>query len=414
MWTTQTLNEVGQRLAEANLKALHYLLLLSNDSERNDWLSVGVLLDRIRIVLRDVAVMVSLRRIEFNTLSTNRYLQSGYAHVLLTSYCFSPTQPETVIPAVQSLVQLLRWLLYEQQVLFDLPLPSDLDILSNVLQTTRFSMINLTPEAPHSGAVYNESLAAIYDRLRPMHIAMVDGLRMLGARWMQNKDVLELGAGTGRIGLQIIPFVHSYMGIEFSPAMLEQFRQKLTSRHLPTTYVRLGDAMVIDLPDESVDVVFEHEVLMFVANPIKAVSESLRALRTGGTFIRIVVSSVGTSITELLFKAFEDGVVSVTDQPFMVVTNELNTWITEHLSSKGMISERSKLAEWMAEISLSDVIDRIKYRAYPYLRDLSDEALAVGLNSLWDRACSLGLHQLEELFGEYRQMHVLFSYKREM
>ena len=97
-------------------------------------------------------------------------------------------------------------------------------------------------------------------------------------------DALEIGAGTGYFGLNLLQtgMIRSLTATDISPGMLEA---------LSTTAWRLGksvqtvrsEAEELPFPDESFDFVFGHAVLHHIPDLEKACAEFMRVLRPGGS-----------------------------------------------------------------------------------------------------------------------------------
>jgi ubiquinone/menaquinone biosynthesis C-methylase UbiE len=89
--------------------------------------------------------------------------------------------------------------------------------------------------------------------------------------------VLELAAGTGEVGLALVGRVGRLISSDLSPAMMEVAR-----RRLPDAEHRVIDMHAIELPDASVDGVLCRWGYMLVEDPVLAVRETRRVLRSGG------------------------------------------------------------------------------------------------------------------------------------
>lgn len=115
-------------------------------------------------------------------------------------------------------------------------------------------------------------VAGAYERGRP-------GYPEEAVRWLVGDepcDVVDLGAGTGKLTRVLVALGHRVTAIEPLPEMLEHL-----SEHAPGAFGMLGNAEVIPLPDAFADVVtcaqsfhwFDHAV---------ALPEIARVLRPGG------------------------------------------------------------------------------------------------------------------------------------
>lgn len=114
--------------------------------------------------------------------------------------------------------------------------------------------------------------AAAYERGRPSYPPeAIDWLLPGGAR-----DVLDLGAGTGKLTVRLVERGLDVIAVDPIPEMLE-----VLSRSLPDTPALLGSAEEIPLPDDSVDSVLVAQAWHWF-DPERAIKEVTRVLRPGG------------------------------------------------------------------------------------------------------------------------------------
>ena len=114
--------------------------------------------------------------------------------------------------------------------------------------------------------------AAAYERGRPSYPPeAIDWLLPSGAR-----DVLDLGAGTGKLTTRLVERGLDVVAVDPIPEMLE-----LLSTSLPDTPALLGTAEEIPLPDDSVDAVLVAQAWHWFDTE-RAVKEVARVLRPGG------------------------------------------------------------------------------------------------------------------------------------
>ncbi|MEW6719385.1 MAG: methyltransferase domain-containing protein [Thermodesulfobacteriota bacterium] len=97
--------------------------------------------------------------------------------------------------------------------------------------------------------------------------------------------VLDIGVGTGIFALELMKHGVDLVGIDVSEKMLDVARSKGVAN------VRLGDAVSLDFPDESFDLVISITALEFIGDYEKAISEMVRVCRKGG---RVVVGTLGS------------------------------------------------------------------------------------------------------------------------
>ncbi len=114
--------------------------------------------------------------------------------------------------------------------------------------------------------------AAAYERGRPSYPpTAIDWLLPPNAR-----DVLDLGAGTGKLTTRLVERGLQVIAVDPIPEMLE-----LLSTSLPETPALLGTAEEIPLPDSSVDAVLVATAWHWF-DPERAAEEVARVLRPGG------------------------------------------------------------------------------------------------------------------------------------
>lgn len=114
--------------------------------------------------------------------------------------------------------------------------------------------------------------AAAYERGRPSYPPeAIDWLLPENAH-----DVLDLGAGTGKLTTRLVERGLGVVAVDPIPEMLE-----LLSTSLPDTTALLGTAEEIPLPDDSVDAVLVAQAWHWF-DPERAVKEVARVLRPGG------------------------------------------------------------------------------------------------------------------------------------
>lgn len=99
------------------------------------------------------------------------------------------------------------------------------------------------------------------------------------------EKVLDVGVGTGIFALELLRHGVDLVGIDISEKMLDAARSKGVGN------VRLGDAVSLDFPAESFDLVISITALEFIGDYEKAISEMMRVCRKGG---RVVVGTLGS------------------------------------------------------------------------------------------------------------------------
>ncbi|MEJ7601655.1 MAG: class I SAM-dependent methyltransferase, partial [Kofleriaceae bacterium] len=124
---------------------------------------------------------------------------------------------------------------------------------------------------------YYDDFAGWYERERhlPYH-RMLDDLEVeLVERYGTDKDVLEVGCGTGLILGRAARFARSARGIDLSGGMLAQ----AAARGL---VVAQASATALPIASNSVDVAYSFKVLAHIPDIATAMQEMARVVRPGG------------------------------------------------------------------------------------------------------------------------------------
>ncbi len=127
---------------------------------------------------------------------------------------------------------------------------------------------------------------------------------ILGVDSLVGKDVIELGAGTGRVSCLIAPFARRLVAADISHHMLSLGRRRLEARGLLNCYYTLESHRWLPFAKASADVVIAGWSFCYAAldageawQPAleRALSEVDRVLRPAGRLI--LIESLGTGFT---------------------------------------------------------------------------------------------------------------------
>lgn len=127
---------------------------------------------------------------------------------------------------------------------------------------------------------YYDAFSERYDRNRDRgyHKLIDDQAAALVRRVGTDRDVLEVGCGTGLVLARVAAFARTAQGIDLSPGMLERARERGLD-------VREGSATALPFPDNSFDVAYSFKVLSHVPQLSLALSEMVRVIRPGGHLV---------------------------------------------------------------------------------------------------------------------------------
>jgi ubiquinone/menaquinone biosynthesis C-methylase UbiE len=97
-------------------------------------------------------------------------------------------------------------------------------------------------------------------------------------------ELLDAGCGPGSItiGLAAVVAPSGVVGIDRQPAQVEHARSLAAERGIPNARFEVADIQQLPFPDGSFDAVFANGVLMHLPEPVRALRELRRVLRSGG------------------------------------------------------------------------------------------------------------------------------------
>jgi len=135
-----------------------------------------------------------------------------------------------------------------------------------------------------SGSISFDPAASYYDRTRAItREASAELTRVLGAELRGRGACLEIGVGTGLIGLPLHRAGIPVTGVDLSAAMLAELVSKAGGR-MPFPLVR-GDATRLPFDDDTFGGAIARHVLHLIPDWPAAVAEVVRAVRPGGVVL---------------------------------------------------------------------------------------------------------------------------------
>jgi ubiquinone/menaquinone biosynthesis C-methylase UbiE len=98
------------------------------------------------------------------------------------------------------------------------------------------------------------------------------------------QDLLDVGCGPGTITTDLASRVAPgrTIGIDLSPSVIAVARRRQQESGLTNVLFEEGDVYRLSFDDSSFDVVYAHQVLQHLSDPVAALSEMRRVLRIGG------------------------------------------------------------------------------------------------------------------------------------
>ncbi len=124
-----------------------------------------------------------------------------------------------------------------------------------------------------------------WDDLARTLLPAPDYREILLSRLPQGKSVVEIGLGTGGLLPALAARSATVIGVDHSPAMLDEARRRLTEENVSGVELRLGEMTHLPLTDRSADCAVLAMVLHHAADPQAVLGEIKRVLVPGGLLL---------------------------------------------------------------------------------------------------------------------------------
>ncbi|HEY6874330.1 MAG TPA: metalloregulator ArsR/SmtB family transcription factor [Geobacteraceae bacterium] len=124
-----------------------------------------------------------------------------------------------------------------------------------------------------------------WDELARTLLPVPDYLGRLLSFVPDGKTVVEIGVGTGGLLPALAARAARVIGVDHSPAMLEEARRRLSQAGLAGIELRLGEMAHLPLPDKGADCAVLNMVLHHAADPAAVLREIGRILSPGGALV---------------------------------------------------------------------------------------------------------------------------------
>jgi ubiquinone/menaquinone biosynthesis C-methylase UbiE len=124
-----------------------------------------------------------------------------------------------------------------------------------------------------------------WDNLARTLLPMPDYRELLLSLVPEGITVVEIGLGTGGLLPALAAKAATVIGVDHSPAMLEEARCRLSLAGLAGLDLRLGEMTHLPLPDNGADCAVLNMVLHHAADPPAVLAEIRRILTHGGTLV---------------------------------------------------------------------------------------------------------------------------------
>ena len=134
---------------------------------------------------------------------------------------------------------------------------------------------------------YFSKIAKDWDRLRALHYpeAAIERAILGYVKAHHFERVIDFGTGTGRMLVLLAPHAYEAEGLDLSHHMLTVARANLNRTGVDNARVRHGDVTNAPFDSNSADFIIVHQVLHFLDQPEKVLTEAARILKPGGQLV---------------------------------------------------------------------------------------------------------------------------------
>jgi ubiquinone/menaquinone biosynthesis C-methylase UbiE len=156
-----------------------------------------------------------------------------------------------------------------------------------VLAADRARLAEVRQARAENAAKYFAAHADEWNDIRSRHVpeAEVEAAVREAVGDRPIRQLLDLGAGAGRMLELFAPQAERAIGVDLSSAMLGVARGRLEECGVRNVQLRQGDIYALPVERNSCDVAIMHQVLHYLDDPGRALREAARALAPGGRLI---------------------------------------------------------------------------------------------------------------------------------
>ena len=206
--------------------------------------------------------------------------------------------------------------------------------------------------------VYFAENAANWDSLRAQHIPETEVEAEIADLMAEEgmELLVDLGTGTGRMLEVFGERATRAIGFDVSPNMLALARTNLDEARRSNCQVRQGDCNNVPLEDASANVVILHQVLHFLDDPQRAISEASRILVPGG---QVLVADFGPHELEELRDAHAHRRLGFADTDMQMMMRQAGL-VPQPAIQLSSASHQLTVALWQAKKPQADKQSAVK------------------------------------------------------
>jgi ubiquinone/menaquinone biosynthesis C-methylase UbiE len=208
-----------------------------------------------------------------------------------------------------------------------------------------------------------DAVAASFDRHRALPPGVAAAIRgaVLAAIRRPSPRLLDLGAGTGRIGLAFVAAGDDYLGVDLSFGMLREFARRADGQDGPAPRLIQTDGRALPFADGMFDAVLLIQVLGAAQNRQELMAEARRVLRLPGLLIIAMTTLPAVGLDTRMKEHLKLVLAEMGIAPYHVSGREHLRHLEHSLSQP---CERLVAAAWRVERTPRAFLDRQRTGAH--------------------------------------------------
>ncbi len=189
----------------------------------------------------------------------------------------------------------------------------------------------------------------------------------------RSSRVLEIGVGTGRIGLPLARHVRAYYGIDLAVPMMERLRAKQMDEPV---YLAQGDVTRQPYADATFDAVIAVHVFHLIPGWREALSEVARVLRPGAALLHGWNERIASNMVQTIW---QEATNEAREAEGAIPHAERSTFLLKHGWREAGAGQSLAFVTYRAP---QDFLESIRQRRYSSMWKMSDAALQRGLEAV--------------------------------
>jgi ubiquinone/menaquinone biosynthesis C-methylase UbiE len=188
----------------------------------------------------------------------------------------------------------------------------------------------------------------------------------------EEPHIIEIGSGTGRIGMPLIARGFRFTGLDVDPDMLTVFRNKYGGISRKVSLVE-ADAQDLPFDDHHFDAAVAVHIWHLIPNLEKALAEAVRVVKPGGFLFEGWEAPTSESEELLLRDVWIEALVKRGVQFNRIGQRVALEQSAQFLQARGLESQEAIVATWDVHQSPTDVIEALQDGVYSFTKNIPIE-----------------------------------------